>query len=232
MKEKKIKVSIHQPDFLSYIGFFNKINKSDIFVILDDVRMSKSGWTHRDQIKTINGTVWLTIPIKKIKNEKKIRLTEINNNNNWKSKHLNLIYENYKKAQFFDETFDMLKEIYSFNTNKLIEFNLNSIKKIFKILNIKKKIIFLSDLNVNGEKNELLINILNKLEAKYYLSGDGARNFLDIEKFYQNGLKIVFNKFKHPVYNQLHGEFVCNLSIIDIFFNCGVEKTKQYLNYD
>ncbi len=139
MKEKKIKVSIHQPDFLSYIGFFNKINKSDIFVILDDVRMSKSGWTHRDQIKTISGAVWLTIPIKKIKNEKKIRLTEINNNNNWKSKHLNLIYENYKKAQFFDETFDMLKEIYSFNTNKLIEFNLNTIKKIFKILNIKKK---------------------------------------------------------------------------------------------
>ncbi len=90
----------------------------------------------------------------------------------------------------------------------------------------------MSDLNVNGEKNELLINILKKLEAKYYLSGDGARNFLDIEKFYQNGLEIVYNKFKHPVYNQLHGEFVCNLSIIDIFFNCGVEKTKQYLNYD
>ena len=232
MNSKEIKVSIHQPDFISYLGFYNKINKSDVFVILDDVQISKSGWTHRDQIKTINGLEWLTIPVNKIKEKKKIRQVLINDDKDWRKKHLDLIFENYKNAEFFDEIFKLIRNIYSNKSQKLLDFNINSIKLIFETLNINKKILFLSELKIQGEKNKLLIKILKKLNARYYISGDGARDFLDIKQFNENGLKIIFNKFNHPVYKQLHGNFICNLSIIDILFNCGANKTKEYINYE
>ena len=161
MKIKGTKVAIHQPDFISYLGFFNKINKSDIYVILDEVNISKSGWTHRDQIKSVNGPIWLTIPIKKIKAEKKINQIEIDNEKDWKKKHLNLIYENYKNAKFFNEVFFIVKKIYSYNSKKLIDFNYNTIKLLFKNLNINKKIFFLSELNVKGEKRMASAKYLN-----------------------------------------------------------------------
>ncbi len=222
-------LSIHQPDFIPYFGFFNKINKSKTFVIMDNVQLSKKGWTHRDKIKTKKGVEWITIPLIKIKNKKLIKDCKIDHSINWGNKHLNLIYENYKNAKFFDEIFNILEKIYENKTDRLLEFNLNSLKILFEILDINTKIILLSELEVEGSKNELLINILKKTKYKTYLSGLGAKNFIDLKKFNNSGFSVVFNSFRHPVYDQLYDNFIIDLSIIDLLFNCGINRTKWFL---
>lgn len=232
MSLKNIKVCIHQPDFIPYFGFFNKISKSDIFVIMDNVQLSKSGWTHRDKIKTKHGAEWLTIPLKKIILKQRINEVQISNDTKWKKKHLNLIFENYKESKFYSEIIKIVEEIYLLETNYLFEFNLNAIKIILKLLGIKKEIKYLSKINAKGNKSTLLINILKSLECKIYMSGTGAKDFINLNEFKKYDLKVNFNNFKHPIYNQLHGKFICNLSIIDILFNCGIQKTKEIINND
>ena len=228
MTKEKNSISIHQPDFIPYFGFFNKISKSDTFVIMDNVQLSRSGWTHRDQIKTKKGVEWITIPIKKIKEKQLIKDVKIDEQKNWRKKHLNVIYENYKNSKYFDECYS-IKTIYDNKTNSLLEFNLFAIKLLFKKLDIKPEIVFLSELNVSGNKSQLLINILNKLGVKNYISGIGAKDFLNLPEFKKKGLEVNYNEFVHPVYKQLYGNFICNLSIIDILLNCGISKTKRFL---
>ena len=232
MTKEKYSVSIHQPDFIPYFGFFNKISKSETFVIMDNVQLSKSGWTHRDQIKTKKGVEWITIPIKKIKEKQLIKDVKIEEQQNWRQKHLNLIYENYKNSKYFDECFSIIKTIYSNESDSLLEFNLFSIKLLFKKLDIKPKIVFLSELNVSGTKSQLLINILNKLDIKNYISGIGAKDFINLSEFKKKGLEVNYNEFKHPVYKQLYGNFICNLSIIDLLLNCGISNTKKFIYND
>ncbi len=227
MSIKEIKICIHQPDFIPYIGFFNKISKSDFFVIMDNVQLSKSGWTHRDKIKTKKGVEWLTIPIKKINFKQKINEIKISNDKDWKKKHLNLIYENYKDSKFYTEIIEVIKEIYLFETSYLFEFNLNAINIILELLDIKTNIKLLNKIDAKGNKSFLLINILKSLNGKVYVSGMGAKNFINMNEFEKNDLKVNFNNFKHPIYEQLHGKFICNLSIIDILFNCGIQSTKK-----
>lgn len=230
MLKQDHKVSIHQPDFFPYFGFFNKINKSDTFVVMDNVQLSKSGWTHRDQIKTKKGIEWITIPLNKIKEKQFIKDIKINENIDWRKKHLNLIYENYKDAIYFNEVYDLIKIIYENKSNSLFEFNINAIKLLFEKFDIKPKIILLSELEVFGNKNHLLIKILNKIKIKNYISGIGAKNFINIDEFKKEGLSITFNEFEHPKYNQLFGNFIYNLSIIDILLNCGISRTKDFIH--
>jgi hypothetical protein len=221
--------SIHQPDFIPYFGFFNKINKSDIYVVMDNVQLSKSGWTHRDKIKTTNEIAWITIPIKNIKKKQSIKDCLIDNDINWKKKHLNIITENYKNSKFADEGMELIHSFYKFNSNYLFEFNYNIIIKLFEVLKIKTKNKLLSELNVNGDKNQLLINILNKVDSNTYLSGEGAKNFIDLNFFNENKIKVIFNNFKHPIYEQINGNFVKDLSLLDIILNCGITKTERLI---
>ena len=221
--------SIHQPDFIPYFGFFNKINKSDIYVVMDNVQLSKSGWTHRDKIKTSKEVSWITIPIKNIKKKQLIKDCLIDHDINWKKKHINMISENYKNSKFINEGIEIINDLYKLNTNYLFEFNFNIINKLFEIFKINVDIKLLSQINVDGDKSELLIKILKKINSNLYLSGDGAKNFIDIDLFRYNNIEIIFNNFKHPIYEQINGNFVKNLSILDIILNCGITETEKLI---
>lgn len=221
--------SIHQPDFIPYFGFFNKINKSDIYVVMDNVQLSKSGWTHRDKIKTNKEVSWITIPIKNIKKKQLIKDCLIDHDINWKKKHINMISENYKNSKFINEGIEIINDLYKLNTNYLFEFNFNIINKLFEIFKINVDIKLLSQINVDGDKSELLIKILKKINSNLYLSGDGAKNFIDIDLFRYNNIEIIFNNFKHPIYEQINGNFVKNLSILDIILNCGITETEKLI---
>ena len=113
---------------------------------------------------------------------------------------------------------------------KLIDLNLKIILIIFEILEIKKKIYFSSDLKAAGEKNSLLINLVKKVDGKIYLSGPGAKNYLETSMFQKSGIDVVWNTFDHPVYNQLHNGFIEGLSILDLLFNYGPDNIRDCLN--
>ena len=227
--KNKIITSIHQPDFFPYFGYFNKINKSDVYIVMDNVQLSKSGWTHRDKIKTSKEVSWITIPIKNIKKKQLIKDCLIDHDINWKKKHINMISESYKNSKFINEGIEIINDLYKLNTNYLFEFNFNIINKLFEIFKINVDIKLLSQLNVDGDKSELLIKILKKINSNLYLSGDGAKNFIDIDLFKNNNIEIIFNDFKHPIYEQIHGDFVKDLSILDIILNCGITETERLI---
>lgn len=223
-------IAIHQPDFLSYYGFFDKIFKCDEFIFLDNVQISKGGWTHRDRIKTKNNEViWITVQLKKMSSATKINEVEVCYEHNWHFNMKNLIYENYKNSFFFNKIFDHFSFIFEKKFTKLIDLNLKIIFSIFEILDIKKKFYFSSDLNVVGDKNNFLVNLIKKVDGKFYLSGQGAKNFIDTSKFEISGLQVIWNNFEHPIYHQLNGGFIKGLSILDLLFNYGPDNVKDSL---
>lgn len=225
-------VVIHQPDFLSYIGFFHRLLHADLYVVLDDVQFVKGtsqSWMNRDKIKTQNGEQWLTVNIKKASSDTKINKIFLNDTINWKKQNLDLLQQNYRKAQYFDEIFPYLEELYTNNYEKLSEFNMASILMLMELFDIKIDIIYSSTLSTTKTKSERLVELLIQVDATHYLSGVGARDYHTDKPFEDANIDVIWQDFKHPVYPQLHGEFIPYLSSIDLFFNCGIEKSREIL---
>lgn len=239
----KIIVSAHQPNFLPYFGFFDKMSKSDIFVIRDEVLFTDSDYHHRNRIR-INGNdnlnnpqfKWLTVPVIKvndyikhiqIKKDLKIK------NKHWKECILQDIECNYKNSQFFNEIFPEIKEIFDKEHNRLMDLNMDIINLIKDKLNIKTKIIFASQLNLKSDHyektnaSEELAKICRSLNSNTYLSGSGAKVYIDLKKFEENNIEVIFHDFSHPIYKQNYPGFLPNMSVLDYLF-CTGNKLEQY----
>ena len=224
-----MKVGIHQPQYLPWLPYFLKIAKCDIFIILDHVDFQKNGLQNRNQIKTDKGHQWITVPVEH-KLGQKINDIKINNQLNWRKKHTKSIINHYSRSKYFDFYIDDFKKIYEMNWVKLVDLNLAFIYLILNILEIKTKIIKSSSLNVEGKSSQLLINICKKVGAETYISGIGAREYLNQNDFKKNEIELileppVFPKKYNQVYNNIG--FLNDLSVVDIIMNCG----KEYENY-
>lgn len=226
--------SIHQPNYLPYTGYFYKIAVSDVFVVLDSVQYPRGqSFSARNRIKTPQGAVYLTIPVAiPSDNEGKVSYLEVEfADSKWKEKHIKTLAANYKRAPFFNEIMDIYSETLTAN-NRFTELNINLINAFLKYLKINTKIVQLSELLKEfGKKTNLIIDIGKALNAGTYLSGTGGgKEYNDESLLTQNGISLVYSKFKHPVYQQLWGGFIPNLSIIDFLFNCGPESRNILLN--
>jgi hypothetical protein len=221
-------VSIHQPNYIPWIGYFYKIHKSDIFVFLDDVQYTRRGFTNRNRIKTHQGVSWLTIPVENKGNyESDINEMKIRNDLNWKENHLKNIEMNYKKSACFNDFYSVFKDCLNKNHENLSDFNIDMIKVICKLLNIKTEFVLSSELNIQETSTERLISICKVLGANKYLSGSGGSKYQDEKIFEDNSLQLVYSDFYEKQYKQLWGDFTGSLSVIDYIFNCGynIEKT-------
>jgi len=220
-------VAIHQPNYIPWQGFFYKMIKCDIFVFLDNVQYSKNNIINRNKIKTHNGEMWLTVPVlTKDSCRQLISDVKINNTFDWRRKHWNSIRQNYAKTSFFKEYSPYLNNIYSKQWDKLIDLNKTLIKFIADCLEIRKEFVDASSLNVSGKSTDLLVDICKKLDGDVYLSGESGKKYMDEEKFKEIGIKVEYTDFTQPEYNQLYGDFIPNLSVLDILFNCGKESRK------
>ncbi len=223
-------VVIHQPDFLPYLGFFHRFLLANEWIILDHVqflRNSKS-WHHRDKIKCAQGEKWLTIAIQKCH-----QMTPINevllSDTQWRADHLNLITANYRNAPFYMEIMPHIYRLYECRGERLVDFNLASIDMIKQLFDVSIPAVPASSLHPEGKANELLVDLLKKVEADTYLSGAGARAYYDPLPFDNAGINVMWQDFTHPVYPQLHGDFIPYLSSIDLLFNCGISESRHIL---
>lgn len=218
-------ISIHQPNFIPWIGYFFKIYKSDVFVILDNVQFTKNGFTNRNRIKTPQGENWLTLPvIQSGKFGQNITDCVIFNKQQHAKKIITSVMSNYRKAKFFDNYYDNFSKILNDSDDNLCRLNISLIKWILKELEIQTKIVTATELqNINGESTERLVSICKNLGATHYLAGLGAKKYQEDELFTKENIEIINTPFKYPVYEQLWGEFVPSLSVIDVMFNCGPE---------
>ena len=213
-------VTIHQPDFLPWLGFFDRWKKSDLFIILDDVQFIRRGWQHRDKIKTAQGIKWLTVSVKKKGNYlSQLRHIKLNNNIDWKKQHIELIQNSYGNTKNFLSIFKNLKKIYLKNHILLIDLNMDLLKYCAQRLSIKTPFIFSSALNIKSFGTQRLVELVNSVGGDKYLTGTGAKEYLEENLFQNKNIKVLWQKFEHPVYNQMYGTFEKKLSVIDYFFN-------------
>jgi len=221
----KVIVGIHQPNFLPWLGYFYKLAKCDTFVLLDNVQYTKNSFINRNRIKTPQGVKWLTVPVKiKGRFGQLIKDVEINSTIDWRKKHLGTLEANYKKARFFEPVFQGLKAVYCANDwDALCEVNIQLLKWSLSVLKLDRELVRASELNVWGESTRLLIDIVKEIGGDVYLSGFGGAKYQEEELFKKAGITLAYYEFKHPVYPQLWSDFVPNLSIIDLLFNCGPE---------
>jgi hypothetical protein len=222
------RIMILQPGYLPWLGFFDMLDKSDVLVLHTDLQYDKSSWRNRNRIRTKDGWGWLTVPVfLKGHTQDKIHDIKIDNTKKWKRKHLNLIYENYKKAPFFANYFDTLIKLLNKNWNFLIDLDIETINWLSNEMGIKKKILFSPDLNLNGTRATMrLISICKQLEADTYLSGTRGRNYIQDEKFQQEGIKLEYHDYVHPEYKQQFDGFIPYLSVIDLLFNYGADSSR------
>lgn len=220
-------ISIRQPGYFPYIGFFKKIQSCNIFVYLDDVQYERGDWDNRNKIKTSNGSMWLTVPVYN-KSGQKLNEVQISYDTNWNIKHIKAIELNYQKTLYFSNYWDSLKNILEKKWSKLIELNLALIEYVNQVLDINTQTIRSSDLKINSVGSQRLVDICKKLKGSTYLSGEMGKNYLDEKIFHKENIKVIYEKFQHPTYSQIHGSFIPNLSILDLLFNEG-EKSKDIL---
>jgi len=231
-KNKNTIVSIHQPNFLPWIGFFYKISRSNVFVFLDNVQFSKGSIINRVKIKTNSGEKWITVPVKtKGKLLQKINEVQIKDNPDWRRKILGNLISNYSKSKFFNLYFPTLKEILLRNYIYLKDINIELIKWIIDLLDFEVEILSSSDL-IDGmlDPTERLISICKKVNADIYLSGFGGRNYQISEQFKRENIELKVYDFVHPVYKQQNGDFLQGLSIIDFIFNVRMEIIKEFFH--
>ena len=201
--------SISQPTTFPWIGYFDIIKQSDIFVFLDNVKFEKRSWQMRNRLKSVSKNeekdIWIRIPTMIKKSDIEIKDVLIDNSQNWKKNHQTTFQTNYgnnfKNIKFINQIYDKKWE-------KISEFNMEFIKKCCEYLKIKTKILKASELNVCGKKSNLLLDICQKTSATKYLSTIGAKEYLEKDKkmFEEENVEVIYHNFTHPNYKQKGNE--------------------------
>jgi len=208
-----MRVCIHQPDFIPWLGFFDKLQKSEKLVILDDVKISRRGFANRNKIRIPDGATWITVPIESagLYNKTRPLVSE-----KWHQDLIKKLDRSYPDRKIKDPVFKYrLIGACAEPANSLSEFNFRLIDLMMRALCIRREIIFASELGIKSTSSDRILEICKSLGADIYLSGVGGRNYLDLKKFESNSILVEFQEFAHPEYRQAFPGFVPNLSAID-----------------
>jgi len=211
-----MRVTIHQPDFLPWLGFFDRWRKCDLYIVLDDVQFIRRGWQHRDKIKTKDGARWLTVPvIKKGKYFQKISDVKIDNSLDWVAKHLKTIEINYGKAPNFERWYGKIQQVYRRKYSYLIDLNMDLLRLVAEEFRLSSPVVFSSRYGIKSTSSQRLVDLSRAVGADEYFTGLGSRKYLDTGLFERFGIRVVWQDFECPAYSQLHGEFIGKLSVLD-----------------
>ena len=217
-----MKITIHQPNFFPYPGFFHKLINVDTLVLLDDVQF-QFDLTNRNKIITKNND-WTRISIPTNKSNKfyPINKVEINNKINWKENNWKLIFDSYCDSPFFHIYEEYLKNLFSQDWKFLFDINYDTLKKTFDWLDFRINIVLSSSLNITGSGTERLLNICKILDSNEYVSGIGGKRYMDENLFNSNNIKLSFQNYSPITYTQHNSKnFIDNLSILDLLMNMG-----------
>ena len=213
--------AVHQPQYLPWLGYFDKMHRADVFCYLDNVQYKKNDWQNRNRVKTARDWQWITVPVC-YRYPQKINEVSINNNVNWKHKHLQALITNYSRAPFFKDYLGLLEATYAKDWRSLVDLNIHLIEELRTALKLAHRpTVRASDFDLSRDPTGRLIDICKSLNADTYLSGQDGTRYMNMERFRQAGIRVVVQDFKHPIYPQVFGGFQSNLSVVDLLFNCG-----------
>ena len=224
-------VAIHQPNFFPWLGYFDKIARSDIFVFLDEVQFPKKGgsWSNRVKLLISGEAKWVTAPIERnysgFCNINEMYFKE----DNWREKFLNTLKTNYSKNPFYDEAMEVIELLIKNSEKNVAKYNVHAITEIARKLDLDiSKIRKSSEFSFQQSSNELLCAVTKGVGGNIYMCGGGADGYQDEKIFKDSGLTLIFQNFVHPIYTQRENEnFTQGLSIIDAVMNLGWEEMKN-----
>ncbi len=221
-------VAAHQPHYLPWLGYLDKLAKADLFVVMDDLQYEAQNYQNRQRIKLASGAAWLTVPLLHGAQGDRICDKRIESSGSpkqhWQRRHWLTLESCYGRAPFFARYADELREVYTRPWTSLLELDLYMLELARGWLAIKTPIIRSSTLGLAGQKTDRLIDLCKKVGARAYLTGSGgSQSYLDSEKMGRAGIGVIWQCFDHPVYAQRYPErgFVPYLGFVDLVLNCG-----------
>jgi WbqC-like protein family len=218
---------------MPWMGYFEQIARSDVYIILDTVQFEKQSWQNRNRLKgNKDQPFWLTIPV--LADSHKALINEIRfnpNKSNWKRKHIESIRIHLKAAPFFDVVFPPIEEWLSKEYELLVELNIAGIKMFCEMLGLAPNFMRSSDMNPIGSKTDLVISLCNQVKATRYYSAAGSKEYMEQNEhlFVEAGIELIYQNWAHPVYAQRGNGFISHLSIIDALSNIGPEQVRSYI---
>jgi len=227
-------VAIHQPTLFPWLGFFDKLARCDVFVLLDGVQFARrhgggGNWVNRVRVLVGGSPAWITVPVKRANVPlQSIADLEIAEDMPWRAQLLRTLKTQYARAPHFEQTITIVTPLVQFQTGKLAEFNEHAITVLADAVGATpQRVVRQTALGVTGHANELLADLVKAVGGDTYLSGDGAGDYLDPRAFTSAGLTLKLQEDRHPSYQQGTGEFVAGLSIIDALMHCGVDGVRK-----
>lgn len=215
-------VVILQPMFLPWPGHFEQVRLADVFVHLDDVQLPQGrSFVKRVQIKTPRGPRWLTAPTRKDDHRKPIRDVRLQPGRDWRDQHLRLLEENYRHAPCYQEMRSLAEDIYGLETDWLAEMNIHATERIARYFELPARFDRSSRMGVDAASTHRLVELMDRVGGRTYLTGHGARNYLDHEAFEARNLTVEYIDYLRRPYPQLHGPFDPHVSILDLIANAG-----------
>jgi hypothetical protein len=227
-----MKVVVSQPMYFPWVGMFEQINLCDAFVNYDDVQFSKGSFINRVQIKTnsLNGFNWLTVPLKNLKLGVLINELEIDNRKNWQKQHLELLRQAYKFAPYVDEMIELVSALFDICSDNIGLTSMKSMELVINYFNLAEGKDFYdsSRLGIRGSSSVRVFQIVQHLKGTHYITGHGAKNYLDHSLFEQNGIRVEYMNYLRLPYPQQFSGFNPHVSILDLIANVG-KQGKDYI---
>lgn len=221
------RVAILQPSYLPWLGYFEMLYNSDVFVFYDDVQYDKNGWRNRNRIRGNGkgGWVWLTVPVKTAgRFGQNLQRTEVDNSTDWALKHLRTFAMSYARAPGTIALTEKLRVVLKQQWTSLVDLDIATIRLMCSILGPgEARMAWSSSLGIEaGEKSERLLKICQHFGADTYYATRASKEYLNVGLFSKNGVTVEFQDYQHPTYPQIQGgPFVSHLSILDLMANCG-----------
>lgn len=225
-------VAIHQPHYLPWLRYFDKIARSDVFIVLDSVQFTKNGWQNRNKVKSASGPVLLTVPVHASLDDA-LTGVRIRQDGRWRKKHWKTLQQCYAKAPYFEEHAGFLEEVYGRSWERLAALNRCMLEYFVAALGIRTPLRYASELGVEGTATERLVELIRAVGGTRYYSGAFAvEEYLDQDLLVDEGIGLVLQHWEAPVYPQQHGAFVPDLSLLDLLMNCGPRSLSVLLGED
>jgi hypothetical protein len=223
-----MRIGVIQSNYVPWRGYFDLINKVDLFIFYDDVQYTKNDWRNRNKIKTSEGLRWLTVPVRIKSLSQRICDSEIVHSQKWQKSHTEQIYRWYRQSPFFTEYFEEFRQILYLPHATISQLNQDLILWAMQKLQISTPVRSSSDFELPDGRNARLLSLLKQVGATSYLSGPSARSYLDQDLFQSEGIAVEYIQYEYPPYPQPYGEFQGQVSVLDLLFCCGRE-SHRYL---
>ena len=220
-------VAAHQPHYLPWLGYLDKLAKADLFVVMDDLQFEAQNFQNRQRLRLPDGPAWLTVPLVHGAQSERLLDKQIDNSapprHHWQHRHWKTIETNYGRARFFERYAEPLHAVYTRPWASLVELDLRLLELAREWLGIATPVVRSSQLGLTGTKTDRLIDLCRKTGARAYLSGSGgSTGYLDVEQMGRNGIGVIWQAFEHPVHPQRYDRgFDSHLGFLDLVLNCG-----------